>query len=300
MLEPAKKGIRNHSAFANPRLNPSIESGSDTEVLAEPADRVVVVGAPDQVAHDEGGRDSQCGDQRIRGDRHTGGQRQGEIAVARRQDQQPLGVRVDPARPHPGRHVGGDHERHEGNECQRSPCRPDVGNVVGGVDRCALGHGVQRYRVGWTAGRRRAVPFAPCRASCKMCRSPSLTSSNVPRSTTLTRESSRRPAPGRNVRRTVSGRLAPASSVACSTTSASRADGRVGTFAWNTARHLELYFAAPCTGRVLHTLNIRLFPEQLTYIVNHADDEVIFVDRSLLGTARPAVADVRAARSIWC
>jgi acyl-CoA synthetase (AMP-forming)/AMP-acid ligase II len=51
------------------------------------------------------------------------------------------------------------------------------------------------------------------------------------------------------------------------------ADGRVATFAWNTARHLELYFAVPCTGRVLHTLNIRLFPEQLTYIVNHADDE---------------------------
>ncbi|MFM8835588.1 MAG: AMP-binding protein, partial [Actinomycetota bacterium] len=49
-------------------------------------------------------------------------------------------------------------------------------------------------------------------------------------------------------------------------------DGRVATFAWNTARHLELYFAAPCTGRVVHTLNIRLFPEQLTYIVNHAED----------------------------
>ena len=47
-------------------------------------------------------------------------------------------------------------------------------------------------------------------------------------------------------------------------------DARVATFGWNTARHLELYFAAPCTGRVLHTLNIRLFPEQLTYIVNHA------------------------------
>ena len=58
-------------------------------------------------------------------------------------------------------------------------------------------------------------------------------------------------------------------------------DGRVATFAWNSARHLELWFAAPCTGRVLHTLNIRLFPEQLTYIVNHAEDEVIFVDRSL-------------------
>ncbi len=52
------------------------------------------------------------------------------------------------------------------------------------------------------------------------------------------------------------------------------ADGRVGTFGWNTANHLELYFAAPCSGRVLHTLNIRLFPEQLTYIANHAEDEV--------------------------
>ena len=65
------------------------------------------------------------------------------------------------------------------------------------------------------------------------------------------------------------------------------ADGRVASFAWNTARHLELYFAAPCSGRVLHTLNIRLFPEQLTYIVNHADDEIIFVDRSLLALLAP-------------
>jgi fatty-acyl-CoA synthase len=57
--------------------------------------------------------------------------------------------------------------------------------------------------------------------------------------------------------------------------------GRVGTFAWNTARHLELYFAVPCTGRVLHTLNIRLAADQLVYVANHAEDEVIFVDRSL-------------------
>src|SRR4029077_12946998 len=64
-------------------------------------------------------------------------------------------------------------------------------------------------------------------------------------------------------------------------------DGRVATFAWSTAPHLELYFAAPCTGRVLHTLNIRLFPEQLTYIVNHAEDEVIFVDRSLAALLFP-------------
>ncbi len=66
-------------------------------------------------------------------------------------------------------------------------------------------------------------------------------------------------------------------------------DGRVATFAWNTARHLELYFAAPCSGRVLHTLNIRLFPEQISYIVDHAEDEVIFVDRSLVGLLWPLV-----------
>jgi fatty-acyl-CoA synthase len=60
------------------------------------------------------------------------------------------------------------------------------------------------------------------------------------------------------------------------------ADGRVGTFAWNTSRHLELYFAAPCSGRVLHTLNIRLFPDDIVYIADHAEDEVVFCDRSLL------------------
>jgi acyl-CoA synthetase (AMP-forming)/AMP-acid ligase II len=57
---------------------------------------------------------------------------------------------------------------------------------------------------------------------------------------------------------------------------------RVGTFAWNNQRHLELYFAVPCTGAVLHTLNIRLFEEQITYIVNHAEDRLIFVDDSLV------------------
>jgi acyl-CoA synthetase (AMP-forming)/AMP-acid ligase II len=60
------------------------------------------------------------------------------------------------------------------------------------------------------------------------------------------------------------------------------ADGRVGTFAWNTARHLGLYFAIPGTGRVMHTLNIRYFPDQLSYTVEHAEDEAVFVDRSLL------------------
>ena len=60
------------------------------------------------------------------------------------------------------------------------------------------------------------------------------------------------------------------------------AEGRVATFAWNSARHLGLYFAVPGTGRILHTGNIRYFPEQLIYTFGHAEDEAVFVDRSLL------------------
>jgi len=66
-------------------------------------------------------------------------------------------------------------------------------------------------------------------------------------------------------------------------------DGRVASFSWNSVQHLELYLAVPCTGRVLHTLNIRLFPEQLVYVVEHAEDEVVFVDRSLLPLLTPLV-----------
>ena len=51
---------------------------------------------------------------------------------------------------------------------------------------------------------------------------------------------------------------------------------------WNSQEHLEVYVGVPCMGAVLHTLNIRLFAEQLTYIVNHAEDQVIFVDDSLV------------------
>ena len=57
---------------------------------------------------------------------------------------------------------------------------------------------------------------------------------------------------------------------------------RVGTFAWNHHRHLEIYFAAPGMGAVLHTINIRLSPEHISYIVNHAEDKVIIVDEDLL------------------
>lgn len=76
------------------------------------------------------------------------------------------------------------------------------------------------------------------------------------------------------------------------------ADGRVGTFAWNSARHLELYFAAPCSGRVLHTLNIRLFPEQLKFVADDAQDEVIFADRSLLKLLWPLIDELPSVRHV--
>jgi fatty-acyl-CoA synthase len=56
----------------------------------------------------------------------------------------------------------------------------------------------------------------------------------------------------------------------------------VGTFAWNNYRHLELYFAVPCSGAVLHTVNLRLFPEHLEFVINDAEDRVLFVDASVL------------------
>jgi fatty-acyl-CoA synthase len=63
-----------------------------------------------------------------------------------------------------------------------------------------------------------------------------------------------------------------------------RPGDRVATFGWNSLRHLELYLAVPSMGAVLHTLNIRLFEEDLHYIVGHAKDRVIFLDASLAET----------------
>jgi fatty-acyl-CoA synthase len=64
------------------------------------------------------------------------------------------------------------------------------------------------------------------------------------------------------------------------------AGDRVGSFAWNTQRHLELYLAVPCSGAVLHMINMRLSDEQLVYVVNHAKDRVVFVDDSLVPSSR--------------
>jgi fatty-acyl-CoA synthase len=62
---------------------------------------------------------------------------------------------------------------------------------------------------------------------------------------------------------------------------------RVGTFAWNSQRHLECYFAIPCIGAVLHTINLRLFPEQIAYVINHAEDRIVLIDDSLAAALAP-------------
>ena len=62
---------------------------------------------------------------------------------------------------------------------------------------------------------------------------------------------------------------------------------RVGTFGWNTYRHLEAYFAPPTMGAVTHTTNIRLSADDLTYIVNHAGDKVMLVDPDLVPILEP-------------
>jgi fatty-acyl-CoA synthase len=68
---------------------------------------------------------------------------------------------------------------------------------------------------------------------------------------------------------------------------------RVGTFCWNGQEHLEAYLAVPSMGAVLHTLNIRLFPEQLTYVVNHAQDKLIIVDDSLIPLLAKVAGDLK-------
>ena len=72
-----------------------------------------------------------------------------------------------------------------------------------------------------------------------------------------------------------------------------RPGDRVGTFAWNTFEHLEFYFGIPGAGAVCHTLNIRLSPEQLKYIIDHAEDKVIFVDGTLLPLIEPIAHELK-------
>src|SRR3954453_5668240 len=75
-------------------------------------------------------------------------------------------------------------------------------------------------------------------------------------------------------------------------------DQRVATFMWNNQEHLEAYFAVPSMGAVLHTLNIRLFPDQVTYIANHAEDRVVIVDSSLIPLLARVLGEMTTVRTV--
>src|SRR6201987_1451127 len=64
-------------------------------------------------------------------------------------------------------------------------------------------------------------------------------------------------------------------------------DQRVATFMWNNAEHLTAYLAVPSMGAVLHTLNIRLFPDQIAYVGTEAEDQVVVADMSLANVLAP-------------
>lgn len=75
-------------------------------------------------------------------------------------------------------------------------------------------------------------------------------------------------------------------------------DDRIATFMWNNAEHLEAYLAVPSMGAVLHTLNIRLSPEQLIHVANHAEDRVIIVDATLIPLLGPHLVQMKTVEHI--
>ena len=72
---------------------------------------------------------------------------------------------------------------------------------------------------------------------------------------------------------------------------------RVGTLAWNHHRHLEAYFAIPCMGAVLHTINIRLSPQHISYIINHAEDKVLLIDADILPLLESCAAELKTVKA---
>jgi fatty-acyl-CoA synthase len=75
-------------------------------------------------------------------------------------------------------------------------------------------------------------------------------------------------------------------------------DQRVATFMWNNAEHLAIYLAVPSMGAVLHTLNIRLFPEQIAYVANEAEDRVVLIDLSLAKLLAPVLAKLETVHTV--
>lgn len=75
-------------------------------------------------------------------------------------------------------------------------------------------------------------------------------------------------------------------------------DQRVATFMWNNAEHLATYLAVPSMGAVLHTLNIRLFPHQIAYVANEAEDQVVLVDMSLAKLLAPVLPELETVHTV--
>ncbi|MBX7435064.1 long-chain fatty acid--CoA ligase [Mycobacterium sp. Y57] len=75
-------------------------------------------------------------------------------------------------------------------------------------------------------------------------------------------------------------------------------DERVATFMWNNQEHLEAYVAIPSMGAVLHTLNIRLFPEQIEFVAYEAEDRVVIVDASLAGLLAPVIRTMETVHTV--
>ncbi|MCM3767353.1 long-chain fatty acid--CoA ligase [Neobacillus niacini] len=72
---------------------------------------------------------------------------------------------------------------------------------------------------------------------------------------------------------------------------------RVGTLAWNHHRHLEAYFGIPCIGAVLHTINIRLSPQHISYIINHAEDKILLVDSDILPLLEKCASELKTVKA---
>ncbi len=77
-----------------------------------------------------------------------------------------------------------------------------------------------------------------------------------------------------------------------------KASDRIGTLAWNGYRHFELYYGISGMGAVCHTINPRLFPEQIVYIVNHAEDQLLFVDLNLLPVVEKLLPQFKTVRHV--
>jgi len=75
-----------------------------------------------------------------------------------------------------------------------------------------------------------------------------------------------------------------------------RETDRVATLAWNTHRHFEVYYAVAGSGAVIHTINPRLFPDQITYIANHAEDKVVFYDTTFAPLVEKLKSQVKTVR----